>query len=159
MIAGSRAFDCRSLQLLELMQRKVGGEHRALRLVRVPEAKDEDLRLLPRERQVLLKERLRLLNQIESALLLQGYREIPQTSRALVSWLQQPRDIGLQLRERLDREGERLALVESQIVAVEKRLKERMYEESSGAIGRIAVALMQWCSIGLLSAWILASEL
>jgi len=146
-------------RLLELMQRKVGGEHRALRLVRVPEAKDEDLRLLPREREVLLKDRLRLLNQIESALFLQGYREIPQNSRSLMPWLRQIREMGVQLRERLEREVERLALVERQILAVEKRLKERMHAEDSGAIGRVAVALMQLCSIGLISAWVLASEI
>lgn len=67
--------------------------------------------------------------------------------------------MGVQLRERLEREVERLTLVESQILAVEKRLKERMYEEDSGAIGRVALALMQLCSIGLISAWVLASEI
>ena len=146
-------------KLLELMQRKAGGEHRALRLVRVPELKDEDLRHLPREREVLLKDRVRLLNQIESALFLHGYRGIPQSSRALRPWLEERRDMGVQLRERLEREVERLTLVESQILAVEKRLKERMYEEDSGAIGRVALALMQLCSIGLISAWVLASEI
>jgi transposase len=80
-------------KLVEQMQRKAGGEQRALRLVRVPERDEEDLRHLPREREVLLRDRLRLLNQMESVLFLQGYREIPQNSGAFKQWLNQPRDI------------------------------------------------------------------
>lgn len=146
-------------KLVELMQRKAGGERRALRIVRVPEEKVEDQRQLPRERESLLIDRRRLLNRIESVLFLQGYREIPQSSGALKRWLEQPRSLGAQLRERLERDVERLALVERQLAEVEKRLKDQLRDAQSGGIGRVAWALMQLCGIGLIGAWVLASEI
>jgi transposase len=146
-------------KLVELMQRKAGGEQRALRIVRVPDASEEDQRQLPRERDSLLRDRGRLLNQIESLLFLLGYREIPQSSRGLKTWLAQPRELGAQLRERIQRDVERLALVESQLAGVEKRMKAQLHEEQAGNIGRIALALMQLCGIGLIGAWVLASEI
>ena len=146
-------------KLVELMQRKAGGESRALRIVRVPEASVEDQRQLPRERETLLIDRRRLLNQIESALFLQGYREVPSSSGALKDWLEQPRELGVQLRERLQRDVERLALVESQLAGVEKCLKDQLHPEHAGSIGRVALALMQLRGIGLIGAWVLASEI
>jgi transposase len=146
-------------KLVELMQRKAGGEQRALRVVRVPDERSEDQRQLPRERENLLADRRRVLNQIESLLFVQGYREVPQSSRALQAWLEQPRELGPQLRERVQRDVERLALLESQLTGVEKRLKELAYHEHAGNIGRVARALMQLCGIGLIGAWVLASEI
>ncbi len=146
-------------KLVELMQRQAGGERRALRIVRVPNASVEDQRQLPRERETLLTDRRRLLNQIESVLFLHGYREMPQRSGALKDWLEQPRELGAPLRERLQRDVERLALVESQLAGVEKRMKEQLHEAQSGRIGRVALALMPLCGIGLIGAWVLASEI
>ena len=146
-------------KLVELMQRKAGGEQRALRVVRVPDEGSEDQRQLPRERENLLTDRRRVLNQIESLLFVQGYREVPQSSRALKAWLDQPRELGPQLRERLQRDVERLALLESQLTGVEKRLKEQAHHEHAGNIGRVARALMQLCGIGLIGAWVLAGEI
>lgn len=74
-------------------------------------------------------------------------------------WLDQPRAVGERLRERLRRDIERLALVESQLAEVEKRLKEQLHPEQAGPIGRVALALMQLCGIGLIGAWVLASEM
>jgi transposase len=146
-------------KLVELMQRKAGGEQRALRVVRVPDEGSEDQRQLPRERGDLLTDRRRVLNQIESLLFVQGYREVPQSSRALQAWLEQPRVLGPQLRERVQRDVERLALLESQLTEVERRLKEQAHHEHAGNIGRVAWALMQLCGIGLIGAWVLASEI
>jgi transposase len=146
-------------KLVELMQRKARGEQRALRVVRVPDERSEDQRQLPRERENRLTDRRRVLNQITSLLFAQGYREVPQSSRALKSWLEQPRELGSQLRERLQRDVERLALLESQLTDVEKRLMEQMHHEHAGNIGRVAGALMQLCGIGLIGAWVLASEI
>ncbi len=146
-------------KLVELMQRKARGEQRALRVVRVPDERSEDQRQLPRERENLLTDRRRALNQIESLLFVQGYREVPKNSQALKSWLEQPRELGSQLRERLQRGVERLALLESQLTDVEKRLMEQLRHEHAGTMGRVAGALMQLCGIGLIGAWILASEI
>ena len=146
-------------KLVELMQRKARGEQRALRIVRVPDEASEDQRQLPRERENLLTEQHRLLNQIESLLFLQGYRGIPQSSLRLKEWLEQTGELSPQLRERIQRDVERLALVESQFAGVEKCMKEQIHQEQSGNIGRVAVALMQLCGIGLIGAWVLASEI
>lgn len=146
-------------KLVELMQRKAGGEQRALRVVRVPDAESEDQRQLPRERESLLADRQRVLNQIESLLFTQGYREIPQSSQALTAWLEQTRELGEQLCERIRRDIERLALLESQLRAVEKRLKALAEDVHSGKIASVARALMQLCGIGLIGAWVLASEI
>jgi transposase len=146
-------------KLVELMQRKAGGEQRALRVVRVPAEGAEDQRQLPRERESLLTDRRRVLNQIESLLFIQGYREVPQSSRALKVWLEQSRALGPQLRARVQRDVERLALLESQLTAVERRLKEQAHHAHAGHIGRVACALMQLCGIGLIGAWVLASEI
>ncbi len=145
-------------KLVELMQRKARGERRALRVVRVPGTAVEDQRQLPRERENLLTEQRRLLNQIESLLFLQGYRDIPVGSRGLRAWLEQPRELGPQLRERILREVDRLALVESQLAEVEKRMKAQVHEGQAGHIGEVALALMRLCGIGLIGAWVLASE-
>ena len=146
-------------KLVELMQRKAGGEARALRIVRVPEASVEDQRELPRERAALLRDRRRVLNQIESELFLEGYREVAQSSGALKVWLEQVRELGVHRRERLRRDVERLALLESQLSAVEKRLKEALDSEEASGVARVAQALMQLCGIGMIGAWVLASEI
>lgn len=146
-------------KLVELMQRKAQGEQRALRVVRVPDGRAEDQRQLPREREDMLTDRRRVLNQIESLLFAQGYREVPKSSRALKSWLDQPRELGSHLRERLQRDVERLALLESQLKEVEKRLMEQMHHEHADNIGRAARALTQLCGIGLIGGWVLASEI
>jgi len=108
-------------KLSELMQRQARGE-RALRVVRVPWQEVEDERLLPREREGLLEDLQRLRNRIESLLFTQGYREVPKSARGLRAWLEAPRVLGAQLRERLHRDIERLSLLEAQFQAVEKEM-------------------------------------
>ena len=146
-------------KLVELMQRKAGGERRALRIVRVPEVEAEDQRQLPRERESLLKDKQRVLNQIGSQLFTQGYREVPETCRALKAWLEQPREIGPQLRERLQRDLERLALLETQLQKIEKAMVDQLQQKQTRQIAGVAKALMQLCGIGLIGAWVLASEI
>ena len=146
-------------KLVELMQRRVRGEKKALRIVRVPSAEVEDQRLLPRERDILLQDLQRLRNQIGSVLFTQGYREVAKTARGLKGWLEKPREIGPQLRERLTREIEHLAVLEAQFQAVEKTLKWQAQQGATRSIGGVARALMQLSGIGLIGAWVLASEL
>jgi transposase len=146
-------------KLVELMQRKAGGEQRALRLVRVPDSAVEDQRHLPREREVIVTERRRVLNQIGSQRFTQGYRDVPETSRGLTAWLAQPREIGPQLRARLERDIERLALLETPLRVMEKHLAEPVQQEQTSRIAGVAKALMQLSGIGLIGAWVLASEI
>jgi transposase len=146
-------------KLSDLMQRKASGEKKALRIVWVPSVEEEDQRGLPREREALLQDRQRVWNRIESWLFNQGYREIPKSAAALTEWLQARRELCPQLRERLTRDIERLALLEKQVRATEKEMNRQVQQEHKTEMARVAYALMGLCGIGLIGAWVLASEL
>ena len=146
-------------KLAELMQRKARGEHKALRVVRVPSPEAEDERRLPRERGIILHDLGRLRNQVESVLCTQGYRDIPNTAAGLKTWVAERRELAPQLRERLEREIARRARLETQLHAVEKAMAQQAKQEQSAGIAAVAGALMQLCGIGLVGAWVLASEI
>jgi len=145
-------------KLAELMQRKARGEKKALRLVRVPTLEVEDERLLPRDREIILHDIGRLRNQVESILFTQGYRGVPKTAAALKAWAAERGELTPQLRERLGREIERLALLEAQLQKVEKAMALKARQEHSTDIAAVAGALMRLCGIGLIGAWVLSSE-
>jgi transposase len=147
------------IRLAELMQRKAGGEERALRLVRVPPREVEDERQLTRERESLLHDLGRLRNQIESQLFTQGYREVPKTAAELKPWLERQTELLPQLAARLERDVKRLALLESQLKAVKQALVEKLKEEEPTRPATVAAMLMQLKGIGLIGAWVLAGEL
>jgi transposase len=147
-------------KLAELMQRKARGEPKALRVVRVPSPEAEDQRTLPREREVLMHDAQRLRNRIESALFAQGYRDVPKTAKGLQAWMEtQAASLGQQLRERLIRDIERLALLENQFKTVGKTLAAQVQQEHMTTVVGVAKALMQLSGIGLIGAWVLASEI
>jgi transposase len=147
-------------KLMDLMQRKARGEAKALRIVRVPSPEAEDQRALPRERGALMHDAQRLRNRIESALFAQGYRDAPKTAKGLKAWLESSTVVlGQQLRERLIRDIERLALLENQFKAVEKNLAVQVQREQVTALAGVAQTLMQLRGIGLIGAWVLASEI
>ncbi|MGH6634697.1 MAG: IS110 family transposase [Gammaproteobacteria bacterium] len=145
-------------KLSELMQRQARGE-KALRIVRVPPVEVEDQRLLPREREMLLEDLQRVRNRIASLLFTQGYREVPKRARGLRAWLETPREMGAQLRERLERDIERLTLLEGQFQVVEKAMLLKVRQDRKTAMAQVAWALMRLCGIGWVGAWVLASEL
>lgn len=89
---------------MDLMQRKMQGELKALRVVRVPSVEVEDQRRLTRERSELLTEKQRLCNQLLSLLFLQGYREVPAAASVLKGWLAERTEVDPQLREELERD-------------------------------------------------------
>ena len=146
-------------KLLELMQRKAVGEEKALRIVRVPSVEEEDQRWLPREREALWHDLQQVRNRIESLWFGQGYRDVPKRAAELKEWLQLRPGLCPQLRERLLRDGERLALLEKQVQATEKAMDQQVRQERKTEMARVAAALMRLCGIGLIGAWILASEL
>jgi transposase len=147
-------------KLAELMQRKARGEPKALRVVRVPSPEAEGQRTLPREREVLMHDAQRLRNRIESALFAQGHRDVPKTAKGLQAWMEtQAASLGQQLRERLIRDIERLALLENQFKTVGKTLAAQVQQEHMTTVVGVAKALMQLSGIGLIGAWVLASEI
>jgi transposase len=130
-------------KLAELMQRKVRGEQKALRIVRVPSLDVEDERLLPREREIILQDLGRLRNQIESILFTRGYRDIPKTALGLKAWVKEQSELTAQLKERLGREIERLTLLETQFHALERTMTLKVKQEQSAGIAAVARALMR----------------
>lgn len=148
--------------LLGLLQRYVGGERRALRVIAVPSVEVEDLRQLPREREELLRERRRLLNRMESLAFTQGYRALPGTAGAIERWLADRFELSPHLGERLNRELARLKQVEEQLRAVEAEQRALLVAAAAGSGERIiAVArqLQGLCGIAWVSAWVLATEI
>lgn len=107
----------------------------------------------------MVTERRRVLNQIGSQLFTQGYRDVPESSRGLTAWLAPPREIGPQRRARLERDIERLALLETPLRVIEKHLAEQVQQQQTRRIAGVAKALMQLSGIGLSGAWVLASEI
>jgi len=147
-------------KLMALMQRQARGEPKVLRIVRVPSLEAEDQRGLPREREALRHDAQQRRNRIESALFTQGYREVPKTAKGLQQWLQSPTVVlGPQWRACLIRDLERLALLETQFRAVEQTLAMSVQQAQMTAVAGVAKALMQLSGIGLIGAWVLASEI
>jgi transposase len=146
-------------KLAELMQRKARGEAKALKIVRVPSLEVEDERLLPRERQNILQDLGRLRNQVASILFTQGYREAPKTAAGFKAWIAERSELTPHLRERLEREIARMALLESQLHSVERTLALKAKQEQTAGIAAVAGALMKLGGIGLIGAWVLSSEI
>jgi len=63
-----------------------------------------------------------LRNQAESILFTQGYREAPKTAAGLKAWVAGRNELTPHLRQRLEREAERLALLETQLRTVENAM-------------------------------------
>jgi transposase len=145
-------------KLLELLQRYEGGEKTALRIVHVPSEKTEDLRPLPREREELLAERQQVWNRMSSLLFLHGYREIPRSALALKTWLAERQGVGAYLRVRLEHERVRLELLEHQLKEVERTEAQWLQAHGEDALINPVKRLAQLSGFGILSAWVLVTE-
>jgi transposase len=106
-------------KLMNLLQRYMSGEAKALHVVRVPSVEEEDVRRLARERKLLQKDRRQLLNRMGSLLFSQGYREWPKTVRGWQRWHKEAR-LPLYALAELGRMIERLAQLEIQMKAVQR---------------------------------------
>jgi len=157
--AKNDALDVRQLQ--GLMQRQQRGE-RALSIVRVPTLEQEDARQRTRERQELKVERGRLRVRMQSLVFTQGFRDFPKGVRKIQGWLSEHGEqFGRHLRERLERELERLSLVDGQLKGLD-RAQRACCEPSlpaANAADRCAQRLYQLKGIGERSACVLANEM
>lgn len=149
-----------AFQLLRLMQRQHSDE-RALRIIRVPSRAQEDERQATRERHELCVERGRLRVRMQSLLFTQGVRDFPKHAAAIEQWLQahaceQPQ----QLRARLQRQLERLRLVDRQLRCLEQQQRNSYAADAPATpSARIAQRLCRLKGIAERSAGILATEL
>lgn len=138
--------------------RHANGDHRALRLIRVPSVEAEDAREWQRERDRLKTDQRRIRDRIGKKLRTQGIWALP------AHWQSELREgrlqtfsgtpLGPQLCEALTIELERLELVEAKLKALEAKLSE-LDEDTRGRIGQ----LQQLRGIGRVGARALATLL
>jgi len=148
------------VKLLTMLMRYWGGERGLWSVVRVPSVEDEEGRRLHRELASLNKERTRHRNRIRGLLVAQGLRLEPkgdflQRLEALILWDGAP--LPLELKGELEREYQRLRLVEAQRRALEKTRKSRLRQADTASVQRV-VQLMGLRAIGPNCAWLLVME-
>jgi transposase len=148
-------------KLLALLLRLAGGEHSALRSVRVPNESDEQGRQLHRELFALKRDRTRITNRIGSLLLTQGIRmkirrDFQSRLERVMCW--NGTALPDTLRSRLEREWEKVVLLTSQIKTLEDARREaiRHSEEPALVLVRRLLALR---GIGDNAAWLFVMEL
>ena len=147
-------------RLLAKLIRHHAGERGGWSVVRVPSIEEEDARHLHRELERLKRERLAHRVRIQSLLVTQGVRLTIKRALGLrlgglTLW--DGRHLPVELKAELEREGERLVLVERQIEQLEATRRERLQNPRSEAERRV-VHLMRLGAIGPTSAWLLVKE-
>jgi len=147
-------------RLLAKLIRHHTGERDGWSVVRAPSLEQEDARRLHRELERLKRERLAHRVRIQSLLVVQGIRVMSKGAadlrlETLTLW--DGRALPGEFRCELEREVERLALVERQIAALEPERRERLREPKTDA-ERSIVQLMRLGAIGPTSAWLLVME-
>jgi transposase len=148
-------------KLLSMLVRFVGGEKKVWALLRVPTEAQEDERRPHRERARLVGERGQHVARIKSLLVLHNvrFKRIPGRS-----WIGRLKALTLppRLQAELERETERLALVERQLAQLEREQAERLApahpqcEDSAVTKQR---QLQQLRGLGKVGPWVLAREL
>lgn len=130
-------------------------------VVRVPDPDQEDHRQGPRELGYLKEERTAHSNRIKSLLASQGIRL--EVHKDFLEQLDQARlwdghPLPVELKQRLVREHERLALVQKQIQELERQRRQALRESTDAAHQQVG-QLLQLRGIGENSAWLLVREL
>jgi transposase len=148
-------------KLLSLRIRSLHGEPKVWSVVRVPTPKQEDARQLSRELEELKHERTSHRNRIQSLLVSQGLRvklgpqfllQLEQT----VLW--DGNALAPHLKERIQREYERLTKVQEQIQDLEKHRKQAVAERTTERDLELIQRLSLLKGIGLTSAWVFVQE-
>ncbi len=145
--------------LLDKLSRYERGERRVWRVVRVPPPEWEDLRQLHREREQLLGERTRHRNRLSSKLVAQGIRlriDGKFLRRLGEAKLFDGRPVPEHLKAGLEREWERLELVQSQLKVLQERIRTLLKESEPLKAVR---TLMLLTGVGWVGAWLLVMEL
>jgi transposase len=158
--AKSDRIDAR--KLLTMLMRYHGGEKRLWSVVRVPSLEEEDARQLHRELGVLNKERTMHRSRIRSFLIQHGIQIGNPSNRYFLTSLESMRTwdgkkLPVDLKARVDREYERLRMVEGQIAALKKEQNERVKRADSPAMRKVA-SLRRLNGIGDRSSWVFVQE-
>jgi len=139
-------------KLLAKLRGHFAGE-REWSVVRVPTAQQEDLRRLERERDRLVKEQSGHRTRITSLLVMHNIRTVPRPLGKLRQWLQMLK-LGVCLKSELQRELERLQLLERQLKELEKQT-----ESLPGESGKQQLQLQSLRAVGSVSATTLVLEM
>src|SRR6516165_3966792 len=150
-----------SLALLRALIAIDRGERHVCAVVRVPTVEEEDARRSHRERQRLVRERTGHINRIKGLLFAQGIRGIePKLRRTRIDFAAlitaEGRHLPPRLRQELQREYQRLELVEAQIKIVEKERDTADAQDPAVEQKRERLCALQ--GVGGASAAILARE-
>ena len=150
-----------SLALLRALIAIDRGERHVCAVVRVPTVEEEDARRSHRERQRLVRERTGHINRIKGLLFAQGIRGIePKRRRTRIDFgkltTAEGRPLAERLRRELEREYQRLELVQSQLRIVEK--ERDTADAQDPAVERKRELLCALQGVGGASAAILARE-
>jgi transposase len=148
-------------KLLAQLLRFVSGEHKALRLVHVPSDADEQRRYLHRELQALIRDRRRVMNRIGGLLATQGVAinvrmDFLQQMPALRLWNGEP--LSTTLADRLQREWAKVALLTTQIHALERTRREALRHTDDATV-ELVRRLLRLRGIGECGAWLFVMEL
>lgn len=150
-------------KLLALLLRWYGGDHAALRAVRVPSVEEEDWRTLHRERDTVVRQRTQCTNRIKGLLAAHGVRVDGPPSAwgerldALRTGDERPLPPHLAARlERLARQHGQLC---EAIKALEGEQRGRLAEAAGRGPAPLVELLMTLKGVGLQSAWVLVHEL
>jgi transposase len=142
-------------KLLQMLMRYYGGERRVWSVLREPSARQEDERRLHRELERLAKERTAHTNRIRALLVLHNLRPAKVAGREWDSWCAaHANEVPAALREEIQRESERLVLVQRQIKQLEAQRHEQVAQGSQPQVAQ----LMRLRAIGVCSAWLLVKE-
>jgi transposase len=144
-------------KLLSMLVRFAWGEKKVWAVLRVPTVAEEDARRPQRERERLLKERVAHVARMKSLLVLHNVRLKRVGGKA---WQQRLESLSVPsgLQAELQREAERLALVERQLRQLESEHAEQL-NRSDAQSSTKERALQRLRGMGPIGAWVLAGEL
>lgn len=145
-------------KLLEMLLRYwVYGETKTWSVLHVPAEEEESARRPHRERERLMKERTGHRCRIRSLLVLHGIvtKRMPERAKGLKDWRGEP--LAAPLEEELDRELQRMALVEEQLKAL-KAEREAKQKNGEGRSVELARKLGKIKGVGSQTGWDLAHE-
>lgn len=144
-------------KLLSMLVRFIHGE-KAWAVLRVPSEREEDERRPHRERERLVQERGEHISRIKGLLVLHNVRPKRVGGRRWLQWLK-ALVIAPRLRAELERESERLALVDRQIAQLEREQAERLASSDQAPSLVKQRALQKLRGLGRIGPWVLVSEL
>src|SRR5215472_7325391 len=143
-------------KLLAMLIRYAAGERRVWSVVRVPTAGQEDARRVHRELGQLGHERTGHINRIRALLVLDNVRVKYVGGRLWQRWWNDHAgELRPAVRAQIEREIERLSLVQAQMRTIEAEQRKAVDSDNEPQVAR----LMQLRGIGMSSGWVLVKEL